>query len=101
VQGGVGALAVGADGALYVGGSFSNIGVVPRMRLAKVALGGTGEPWEWPKILPMWWGYKNPVSGRQPSLFLPDCVPCDHAPGMSMTKHGYLLPPTDPVRSVD
>ena len=63
--------------------------------------GGTGEPWEWPKILPMWWGYKNPVSGRQPSLFLPDCVPCDYAPGMSMTKHGYLLPPTDPVRSAD
>jgi hypothetical protein len=63
--------------------------------------GGTGEPWEWPKILPMWWGYKNPVSGRQPPLFLPDCVPCDYAPGMSMTKHGYLLPPTDPVRSVD
>src|SRR4030095_4909595 len=23
--------------------------------------GGTGEPWEWPRILPMWWGYKNPV----------------------------------------
>jgi SnoaL-like protein len=63
--------------------------------------GGTGEPWEWPKILPMWWGYKNPVSGRQPSLFLPDCVPCDYSPGMSMTKHGYLLPPTDPARSVD
>ena len=63
--------------------------------------GGTGEPWEWPKILPMWWGYKNPVSGRQPELFLPDCVPCDYAPQMSMTKHGYLLPPTDPVRSVD
>jgi hypothetical protein len=63
--------------------------------------GGTGEPWEWPKILPMWWGYKNPVSGRAPELFLPDCVPCDYAPAMSMTKHGYLLPPTDPVRSVD
>lgn len=63
--------------------------------------GGTGEPWEWPKILPMWWGYKNPVSGREPELFLPDCVPCEYAPEMSMTKHGYLLPPTDPVRSVD
>ncbi len=37
--------------------------------------GGTGEAWEWPRILPMWWGYKNPVSGRQPELFLPDCVP--------------------------
>lgn len=63
--------------------------------------GGTGEPWEWPKILPMWWGYKNPVSGRAPELFLPDCVPCDYAPEMSMMRHGYLLPSTDPVRSVD
>jgi hypothetical protein len=63
--------------------------------------GGTGEPWDWPKILPMWWGYKNPVSGRQPELFLPDCVPCEYAPEMSMVKHGYLLPSTDPVRSED
>lgn len=63
--------------------------------------GGTGEPWDWPMILPMWWGYKNPVSGRQPELFLPDCVPCDYAPDMSMTRHGYLLPSTEPVRSED
>lgn len=63
--------------------------------------GGTGEPWEWPQILPMWWGYKNPVSGRQPELFLPDCVPCEYAPEMSMTQHGYILPSTDPVRSDD
>lgn len=63
--------------------------------------GGTGEPWEWPQILPMWWGYKNPVSGREPELFLPDCVPCEYAPGMSMLRHGYLLPSTDPVRSED
>jgi hypothetical protein len=63
--------------------------------------GGTGEPWEWPMILPMWWGYKNPVSGREPELFLPDCVPCEYAPEMSMTKHGYLLPSTDPVKSED
>ena len=61
--------------------------------------GGTGEPWDWPKILPMWWGYKNPVSGRVPELFLEDCVPCGYAPEMSMAKHGYLLPSTDPVRS--
>jgi len=41
--GGVAALAVGFDGALYVGGAFSNMAFVPRSRLAKVALGGTGE----------------------------------------------------------
>ncbi len=70
-------------------------------RLQEHFRGGTGEPWEWPRILPMWWGYKNPVSGRTPELFLPDCVPCEHSPNMSMTKHGYLLPSTDPVKSED
>jgi SnoaL-like domain len=70
-------------------------------RLQEHFRGGTGEPWEWPRILPMWWGYKNPVSGRVPELFLPDCVPCEHSPNMSMVKHGYLLPSTDPVKSED
>lgn len=58
--------------------------------------GGTGEGWEWPQILPMWWSYRNPVSGRTPENFLPDCVPCDYAPDLSMTRHGFLLPPTGP-----
>jgi hypothetical protein len=58
--------------------------------------GGTGEPWEWPAILPMWWGYRNPVSGRKPDLFLTDCVPCDYAPDQSMTRHGYMLPASGP-----
>ncbi len=70
-------------------------------RLQEHFRGGTGEPWNWPQILPMWWGYKNPVSGRQPELFLPDCVPCEYSPDMSMTQHGYLLPSTDPIRSED
>jgi SnoaL-like domain len=63
--------------------------------------GGTGEPWEWPAILPMWWGYRNPVSGRTPDLFLPDCVPCDYAPDLSMTRHGYLLPASGPAPTDD
>jgi hypothetical protein len=61
--------------------------------------GGTGEEWAWPKILPMWWHYKNPVSGRTPELYMPDCTPCELAPDMSMTKHGYVLPPAGPVKS--
>jgi hypothetical protein len=61
--------------------------------------GGTGETWEWPMILPMWWSYRNPVSGRTPDHFISDCVPCAFEPDMSMAKHGYLLPPTGPVRS--
>ena len=61
--------------------------------------GGTGKGWEWPQILPMWWSYTNPVSGRIPENFLPDCVPCDYAPSQSMTRHGYLLPPTGPEKN--
>jgi hypothetical protein len=63
--------------------------------------GGTGVPWEWPMILPMWWGYVNPVSGRMPALFLSDCVPCDYNPDLSMTRHGYQLPVTGPQRARD
>jgi len=47
----------------------------------------------------MWWGYRNPVSGRTPELFLPDCVPCDYAPDLSMTRHGYQLPASGPGSS--
>jgi hypothetical protein len=58
--------------------------------------GGTGEPIEWPGILPMWFHYRNPVSGREPPLYMPDCVPCDVRPESRMTGHGYLQPPTGP-----
>jgi len=58
--------------------------------------GGTGEPIEWPGILPMWFNYRNPVSGREPPLYLPDCVPCELRPQSKMTNHGYQQPPTGP-----
>ena len=47
----------------------------------------------WPSILPMWFHYRNPVSGRVPERYWPDCVPCIDYPETSMTSHGYLLPP--------
>ncbi len=58
--------------------------------------GGTGETIEWPGILPMWFNYRNPVSGRLPEFYWPDCAPCELMPEMQMTKHGYLMPPTGP-----
>lgn len=58
--------------------------------------GGTGETIEWPGILPMWFNYRNPVSGRVPELYWPDCVPCELKPDASMTRHGYSMPPTGP-----
>jgi sugar lactone lactonase YvrE len=58
--------------------------------------GGTGETIEWPGILPMWFNYRNPVSGRVPPRYWPDCVPCDFKPEARMTKYGYQMPPTGP-----
>jgi hypothetical protein len=56
--------------------------------------GGVGEEIAWPGILPMWFHYKNPVSGRVPEKYWPDCVPCVDYPETSMKNHGYLLPPS-------
>jgi len=58
--------------------------------------GGTGETINWPGILPMWFHYRNPVSGRTPARYWPDCVPCEMRPEVRMTNHGYLMPPTGP-----
>ncbi len=86
-------------GAALVNQYRPNVPITGLGRLQEHFRGGTGEAWDWPKILPMWWGYKNPVSGRVPELFLPNCVPCEFAPAMNMEQHGYLLPSTDPVKS--
>jgi len=58
--------------------------------------GGTGTQIDWPAILPMWFHYRNPVSGRAPAHYWPDCVPCEKRPQSSMTRHGYQMPPTGP-----
>lgn len=58
--------------------------------------GGTGKTIDWPGILPMWFHYRNPVSGRTPERYWPDCVPCDALPQSRMTGHGYQMPPTGP-----
>jgi hypothetical protein len=59
--------------------------------------GGPGETVAWPGILPMWVSYQNPVSGRTPKHFQPDCAPCEQAPDLKLTAHGYLLPPSSPT----
>ena len=61
--------------------------------------GGTGTKIDWPGILPMWFHYRNPVSGRVPPLYWPDCVPCEVRPQVRLTSNGYQMPPTGP--SVD
>src|SRR5690606_23966740 len=58
--------------------------------------GGTGQSIEWPGILPMWFHYRNPVSGREPSHYWPDCVPCEVRPESKLINHGFLMPPSGP-----
>jgi hypothetical protein len=60
--------------------------------------GGTGEPWQWPQILPMWFEYRNPVSGRVPELYQENCAPCTAAPQLRLDRNGFLEPPDGPAR---
>ena len=59
--------------------------------------GGPGRTVVWPEIVPMWFHYRNPLSGRVPERYWPDCVPSVVAPETSMTRHGYQLPPSGPA----
>jgi hypothetical protein len=58
--------------------------------------GGTGRTVVWPGVLPMWFHYRNPVSGRVPERYWPDCVPAELRPDTRMTAHGYQMPPSGP-----
>jgi hypothetical protein len=58
--------------------------------------GGTGETKEWPSIMPMWFQYTNPVSGRMPELFQGPCVPCAVRPDLRLEANGYQKPPDAP-----
>jgi len=59
--------------------------------------GGTGTKIDWPGIINMWFHYRNPVSGRVPINYCPDCVPSIIHPEVSMIQHGYQMPPTGPA----
>ena len=58
--------------------------------------GGPGETWQWPTILPMWFSYTNPVSGRVPEFYQPDCVPCALRPELNLNRNGFQEPPNAP-----
>ncbi|CAI4213193.1 unnamed protein product [Parascedosporium putredinis] len=53
----------------------------------------------YPQILPMWFSYRNPVSGRLPYHYWgPGCVPCRGAkPEWALTANGYQEPPMGPT----
>jgi hypothetical protein len=58
--------------------------------------GGSGDPLQWPSILPMWFSYTNPVSGRMPEHYQKDCVPCGLRPDLRLDHNGYQQPPDAP-----
>ncbi len=59
--------------------------------------GGTGTATPWPAILPMWFTYTNPVSGRVPEFHQPDCVLCALRPELNLERNGYQEPPDAPA----
>jgi hypothetical protein len=60
-------------------------------------VGGTGQTRQWPSILPMWFTYTNPVSGRVPERHQPDCVLCALRPDLNLDRNGYQEPPDAPA----
>ena len=58
--------------------------------------GGVGQVIQWPAIQPMWFPYRNLVSGRTPENYIADCAACLYSADFSMTRHGYQMPPTGP-----
>jgi len=65
-------------------------------RRAEHFRGGTGVTYTWPDILPMWFHYTNPVSGRMPENYWPDSVPGLMLPQSRLIAHGYQMPPNGP-----
>lgn len=65
-------------------------------RRAEHFRGGTGKTVNWPGILPMWFHYKNPVSGREPEHYWPDSTPSLLLPQSRLIANGYQMPPNGP-----
>jgi len=65
-------------------------------RRAEHFRGGTGETLQWPQILPMWFNYRNPVSGRVPERYWPDSATSLKLPQSRLIANGYQMPPAGP-----
>jgi hypothetical protein len=68
-----------------------------RLDVTAEDLGAKRSTVQWPSIMPMWFGYTNPVSGRVPELYQPDCVPCAIRPDLRYDRNGYQQPPDAPA----
>lgn len=58
--------------------------------------GGPGQTVQWPSIQPMWFEFRNPVSGRVPELFQEDCAPCSVRPDLRLDRNGWQQTPDAP-----
>ena len=58
--------------------------------------GGNSDIRQWPTILPMWFEFTNPVSGRIPELYQEDCVPCLVRPDLRLDRNGWQATPDAP-----
>jgi hypothetical protein len=47
-----------------------------------------GDTITWPAIKPMWFAYRNPVSGRRPPLYCPDLKTCERELAAGSTAAG-------------
>lgn len=68
-----------------------------RLDITADDLGARPNTVQWPSIMPMWFSYTNPVSGRVPELYQKDCVPCGIRPGLRYDANGYQQPPDAPA----
>ncbi len=82
----------------FQGGSFPpDISLKQLGKREEHLQGGTGNPLQWPSIMPMWFDYTNPVSGRVPELYQKDCVPCTLRSDLKLSANGYQEPPDAPA----
>lgn len=63
--------------------------------------GGSPGYVQWPDIVPMWFHYRNPVSGRVPTNYWPECAPCQVQPDWSLSENGFQQPPTGPEMNAE
>jgi hypothetical protein len=94
---GTGAPGRGAAGGTGRGGGLNvDIPITALGRREEHFQGGTGEPTPWPAILPMWFDYTNPVTGRRPENFQDNCAICGLRPDLRLDRNGYQEPPDAP-----
>ncbi|MBT2187979.1 nuclear transport factor 2 family protein [Sphingobium nicotianae] len=83
---------------VFTGGNFPpDVPLKSMGRREEGMRGGIGPALEWPSIMPMWFNYTNPVSGRVPERYQEDCGPCEVRPDLRLDRNGYQTPPNAPI----